>query len=62
MKKHEIGSIKIHRTFKSWLYELVKKFGVQYDKSSLKMYYNGGYSPKMAAAEILKIPIGWQEL
>ena len=52
----------IHRTFNSWLMELrLKKeqAHVQFelDIENAKMYYNGGYSPKMVVHEVLHVPV-----
>ena len=60
------GSIpKCTRTFKCWLIEL-RKLGadklpdLNFDRA--KMFYNGGYSPKMVILEELRIPVGWESI
>lgn len=51
------SNIKCQRTFKSWRYELTKKFNkVPNDRTLLERYYWGGYSPKMVICELLNIP------
>jgi len=59
------SSIRCTRTFKCWLIELRQKakgLPVNMDLEQAKMYYNGGYSPKMVINEELRIPIGWDVL
>jgi len=59
--------LKIERTFKSWFYELKEVFRrfkaeIELEIEQAKMYYFGGYSPKMVVLEILRIPIGWDAI
>jgi len=55
-------SIKCSRTFKAWLVELRKICRAQslelpdVDLDRAKMFFNGGYSPKMVINEELRIP------
>lgn len=56
------------RTFKCWLVEIrnlsrkIKKELPDLTLERAKMFYNGGYSPKMVVNEELRIPIGWEEI
>ena len=48
-------------SFKSWMYELIqkaksKRIKIELEEDSAKMYYFGGYSPKMTICDILNIP------
>ena len=60
--------IKCSRTFKAWLVELrsqARKINASLpdlDFERAKMFYNGGYSPKMVINEELRVPIGWDVL
>jgi hypothetical protein len=57
------NSIKCSRTFKAWLVELraqARKRKAELEDLDLnraKMFYNGGYSPKMVIDEELRIPV-----
>ena len=66
---HSIESqIRCSRTFKSWLIELLLKVRernvelTDIDLERAKMFFNGGYSPKMVINEELRVPIGWDIL
>ncbi len=58
-----LSSIRCSRSFKAWLIELrskCRKDGVELPDVNLdraKMFYNGGYSPKMVISEELRLPV-----
>lgn len=62
------SQIRCSRTFKAWLIELRNKArerNVELPDMNLdraKMFFNGGYSPKMVINEELRIPSGWDIL
>jgi hypothetical protein len=55
------SNIKCVRTLTAWLYETHKiaqkrALSIEIDRQQAAMYFNGGYSPKMAIHDHLRIP------